>query len=406
MKLYHGIGVVAASLKARKTRSLLASLGIVIGIASVIVMVSIGKGSQFEVLDIIRSMGENLITVTAGESRKRGGRLSLTGNVNTLTAKDAEFLLDEVESLERAAPFESRFLNVKFGNAVVQARVAGTTLDFLPIRKYKVKAGRFIDDEDLKLARRVVVLGKTTIKNIFGEDDPLGQTLRIKTIPFTVVGIFEAKGIDSQGEDQDDILAIPLTTMLRRILNQTHIDTIYFQASSRESMHAAIERIREALRGRHRLIENVEDDFAIQSQMDLEELELETEKTFTALIVGVATISLVVGGIGILAVMLISVKERTREIGVRRAVGATRADIILQFLLESLVIGGIGGIIGICLGVGITEGLAEWSPWLLILDPRSIGVSAGVCVVIGIAFGLYPAVKASRLDPMDALKVE
>lgn len=406
MNLYHGIGVVAASLKARKTRSLLASLGIVIGIAAVIVMVSIGKGSQFEVLDIIRSMGENLITVTAGEARKRGRRLNLTGAVNTLTAKDAEFLLDEVESIARAAPFESRSLNVKFGNAVVQARVAGTVPDFLPIRKYKVKTGRFIDDEDLQLARRVVVLGRTTIKNIFGEDDPLGQTLRIQTIPFTVIGIFEAKGIDSQGEDQDDILAIPLTTMMRRILNQRHIATIYFQASSKESMYETIERIREVLRERHRLIESAEDDFAIQSQVDMEELELETEKVFTALIVGVATISLVVGGIGILAVMLISVKERTREIGVRRAVGATRSDIILQFLLESIVIGGIGGVIGIGLGVGITEGLAEWSPWLLILDQMSVGVSAGVCVMIGILFGLYPAIKASRLDPMDALRVE
>ena len=406
MTLTDGIGIATASLQARKSRTLLASLGIVIGIAAVIIMVAIGKGSQQEVLDVIRDMGENLIILNAGEMKRRGGAFRLTGNVTTLKIRDAEFLLDEIDGLIKAVPYEARQIQVKFGNTSANANVAGTTPDFLAVRKYEIESGRFFDANDSRLARRAAVLGQTAIDNIFPEDDPVGQVVRIKSIPFTVIGTLKPKGMDSQGADQDDILLIPMTTMMRRVLNQTYINTIYLQAADRASMDSAAGKIREALRKRHKLIGGKEDDFTLQSQLDLEDLKLETKKTFTALIVGVAAISLIVGGIGILAVMLVSVKERTREIGVRRAVGATRLDIIGQFVLESLAIGVIGGTVGVGLGVGITLGLAEWSPWTLLLDRQSILAAGAVCVTIGILFGIYPDIKASRLDPMDALKVE
>ena len=377
-----------------------------IGIASVIIMVAIGKGSQKEVLDLISQMGENLITVSAGEMKFRGGALQLQGNVNNIKPKDAFSLAAEIEEIKRVVPYEYAQVNVKYGNSTTSIRVAGSTPEFLPGRKFEVEQGTFFDERDLKQSNRVAIIGKTTVKNIFGDEDPIGQVIRIKGIPFRVVGIFKPKGVDTDGADQDDIILVPLTTLMRRILNQTFIRTIYFEANSKGSMDKAIGKLRKLLRERHKLKEGQDDDFTIQSQVDLENAKRETSDMFTALIVGVAAISLVVGGIGILAVMLISVKERTREIGMRRAVGASKQDIIQQFIMESLLIGVVGGVVGISVGTGITLGMSLWGPWTLILDYRAIIVATGVCFIIGIASGIFPAIKASRLDPMEALRVE
>ncbi len=406
MKLLSSISITLTALKSQKTRTFLASLGIMIGIASVIIMVAIGKGSQKEVLDVIAGMGENLITIQAGEMKLRGGRIRFTGNVTTMSVADADSLRDEIPDLEKVAPFEIKSLQVKFGTAVTQTNVAGSNLDFPDARHYAVEGGRYFDERDLHARRRVAVLGRTAVKNIFGEEDPLGQTLRIGSVPFQVIGVFEAKGLDTDGRDQDDIILIPLTTLLRRILNQTYISTIYVKAASREGIGQVTEQIRNVLRRTHRLADEKDDDFSLVSQLDLEDLKRETSEHFTRLIVGVAAISLVVGGIGILAVMLISVKERTREVGIRRAVGATKSDVIRQFLLESVLIGLFGGAVGIALGVGTTLAVTRWGPWTLILDVPAIFVASGVCLVIGLLFGTFPAVKASRLDPMESLTVE
>ena len=398
--------IALTALKSNKTRFFLASLGIMIGIAAVIVMVAIGKGSHHEVMNVIAKMGENLLTINAGEMKRRGGRLRLAGNVTTLNLRDVDYLSQEVSGLTLVAPFEIKEMKVKYLQVLTATNVAGSTPEFLKTRNYQIASGEMFNERDQKLRAKVAVVGNTVIKNMFGEDDPLGKTVRINAIPFKVIGVFEGKGLDSDGIDQDDILLIPITSMLRRLLNQNYISTIYAKADSRENIDRVALKIKTLLRDRHKISDDAEDDFTIISQLDLENLKAETSELFTRLIVGVAAISLVVGGIGILAVMLISVKERTREIGVRRAVGATKGDIVGQFLFESILIGLFGGCSGVVLGVGITLGITAWGIGNLILDMQSIYISTGVCTAIGIMFGLFPAIKASRLDPMVALTVE
>ena len=398
--------IALTALKSNKTRFFLASLGIMIGIAAVIVMVAIGKGSHHEVMNVIAKMGENLLTINAGEMKRRGGRLRLAGNVTTLNLRDVDYLSQEVSGLTLVAPFEIKEMKVKYLQVLTATNVAGSTPEFLKTRNYQIASGEMFNERDQKLRAKVAVVGNTVIKNMFGEDDPLGKTVRINAIPFKVIGVFEGKGLDSDGIDQDDILLIPITSMLRRLLNQNYISTIYVKADSKENIDRVALKIKTLLRDRHKISDDAEDDFTIISQLDLENLKAETSELFTRLIVGVAAISLVVGGIGILAVMLISVKERTREIGVRRAVGATKGDIVGQFLFESILIGLFGGCFGVVLGAGITLGITAWGIGNLILDMQSIYISTGVCTAIGIMFGLFPAIKASRLDPMVALTVE
>ena len=398
--------IALTALKSNKTRFFLASLGIMIGIAAVIVMVAIGKGSQHEVMTVIAKMGENLLTINAGEMKRRGGRLRLSGNVTTLNLRDVDYLSKEVDGITFVAPFEIKEMKVKYLQVLTSTNVAGSTLEFLETRNYRIASGEMFTEMDQKLGARVAVVGKTVIKNMLGGEDPLGKTVRINAIPFRIIGIFESKGLDSDGIDQDDILLIPIKSMLRRILNQNYISTIYAKADSRRNIERVAAKIKTVLRDRHKIADDAENDFTIISQIDLENLKAETSELFTRLIVGVAAISLVVGGIGILAVMLISVKERTHEIGIRRAVGATKGDIIGQFLFESILIGLFGGFFGVVLGVGITFGASTWGAENLLLDANSIYISTSVCMMIGVIFGLFPAIKASRLDPMAALTVE
>jgi putative ABC transport system permease protein len=398
--------IALTALNSNKTRFILASLGIMIGIAAVIVMVAIGKGSQHEVMSVIAKMGENLLTINAGEMKRRGGRLRLSGNVNTLNLRDVNYLSKEVDGIAFIAPFEIKEMKVKYLQVLTSTNVAGSTLEFLETRNYSITSGEMFSEMDQKLGARVAVVGKTVIKNMLGGEDPLGKTVRINAIPFRIIGVFESKGLDSDGIDQDEILLIPIKSMLRRILNQSHISTIYVKADSRRNIERVAAKIKTELRDRHRIADDAENDFTIVSQIDLENLKAETSELFTRLIVGVAAISLVVGGIGILAVMLISVKERTHEIGIRRAVGATKGDIVGQFLLESIIIGLFGGFFGVVLGVGITFGASILGAENLLLDANSIYISTSVCMMIGVIFGLFPAIKASRLDPMVALTVE
>ena len=406
MKNIVSFAIAVNALLAHKMRTFLASLGILIGIASVIIMVAIGKGSQQEVMDVIAGMGENMVTINAGEMKMRGGKLRLSGKVTTLTPRDAKRIEDEIDEVEAVAPFEEKRMNVKFDNNAAETNISGSTLDFPLIRGYRIEKGEMFTEKELKTASRVAVLGKRVVKNLFGEEDPIGKVIKVHFIAFTIIGVFDAKGVDTNGLDQDDLILIPLSTLIRRIVNQTHISRIFVKISTREKIFQATEKISELLRESHKLRGERANDFTLVSQLDMEEMKRETSELFTKVIVGVAAISLLVGGIGILAVMLISVKERTKEIGIRRAVGATRKDIVRQFLYESLIIGLLGGVLGIILGVGLTLGLTHWWDWTLLLDQDSIWTASWVCAVIGVMFGVFPAIKASKLDPMEALTFE
>ena len=399
-------GIAVNALLAHKTRTFLASLGILIGIASVIIMVAIGKGSQQEVMDVIAGMGENMVTINAGEMKMRGGKLRLSGKVTTLTIRDAKLIEDEIEEAELVAPFEEKRMNVKYDNNATETNISGSTPDFPLIRGYRIEKGEMFTERELKTANRVAVIGKKVVKNLFGEEDPIGKVIKVHFIAFTIIGVFDAKGVDTNGLDQDDLILIPLSTLVRRIVHQTHISRIFVKISTREKIFQATEKIIELLRESHKLLGERNNDFTLISQLDMEEMKRETSELFTKVIVGVAAISLLVGGIGILAVMLISVKERTKEIGIRRSVGATKKDIIRQFLYESLIIGSLGGLFGIIFGVGLTIVLVHFWNWNLLLDQDSIWTASWVCALIGAVFGVFPAIKASKLDPMEALTIE
>ena len=262
--------IALIALKSHKTRTFLASLGIMIGIAAVIVMVAIGKGSHQQIMDVIAKMGENLVTINAGEMKRRGGRLRLTGNVSTLNLRDVEYLSQEVSGLALAAPFEIKQMKVKYLQFLTETNVAGSTPEFLMARNYEIEFGEMFTERDQKMGMRVAVVGQTAIKNMFGEDDPLGKTIRINAVPFKIVGVFAGKGLDSDGVDQDDILLIPITSMLRRILNQTHISTIYAKADSRQNIDRVADQIKLILRDRHKISDEAEDDFTIISQLFVE----------------------------------------------------------------------------------------------------------------------------------------
>ncbi len=269
MNIFSSFVIAVRALLSHKMRTFLASLGVLIGIGAVIVMVAIGKGSQKEVMDVIAGMGENLITINAGEMKRRGGRLRLTGNVTTLTVRDARRIIDEIGEVERVAPFEEKRMMAKFGNNSAETSIAGSTLDFPVIRGYRLRSGEIFSERDVKTANRVAIIGTTAVKNIFGEEDPLGQVVRVNFIPFKVIGVFESKGVDTNGLDQDDLILIPLSTYLRRIVNQTHITRVFVQAVSRQAIAKASMKISELLRENHKLGEDRNDDFTLVSQLDL-----------------------------------------------------------------------------------------------------------------------------------------
>ncbi len=405
MKLVKGSGVALKTLFSHKLRTGLATIGIVIGVSSVIVMVSIGDGAQKEVLAKIQSMGTDLVMVTAGQVKIIAGRQRQTGNVTTLTLKDAATIAEEARFIKNLAPAQGRKMLVKYDALSTTTTITGTTESVVPVRGLVIDRGRFFADEDDRALQRVAVIGKTVARNLFANRNPVGETIRINRVSFEVVGVLAEKGPDLVGGDQDDVIYIPIHTALRRLFNLTYINNIFVQARSSEHIERAAEEVQEILRERHRQRDKP-DDFTIQSQTEIIKTEQETSQTFTNLLSMVAGISLLVGGVGILAIMLISIKERTREIGVRRAVGALRKDILLQFLVESFVLSVSGGLVGVVLGVAISFGASYFTQWPMSLSFPAMAVSFGFSAFIGVLFGVYPAAKAARLDPIEALKAE
>lgn len=406
MKKNTPISIALKSLVSHKLRSFLALLGIIIGISSVMIMVAIGEGAKKKVIEQIEGMGENLISVCAGEVVMHHGRTRTLGQVSTLKLKDARAIEEEISSVAKSAPTVEKTTSVKYENLTTKTIVMGTVPDFFSIKNFELQSGRLFTEEDVRVSKRVAVLGKSVEINLFENEYPVDKIIRINKIPFSVIGVLEPKGIDALGQDEDDRIVIPLTTAMRRVFNVDYLNTIYLQARDEKEIESCLLQVKNLLREKHKLAEDIDDDFTILTQMELLETKKETSTTFTFLIASVAAISLLVGGIGIMAVMLVSVKERTREIGVRRAVGATAKDILYQFLTESITLSLGGGIIGIIIGILVSFTITKTTEWTLVIPWFISIIALVISTFIGVVFGVYPAKKAVDSDPIQSLRFE
>ncbi len=406
MRLLKGSRIALKAVTAHKLRAVLATLGIVVGVAAVIVMQAVGEGAKREVLGRIQGLGTNLIIVSAGQMKLVAGRPQIVGNVTTLDLRDARAIAEECPAVSRVVPIHSRKLAVKYGTGTANTSVVGTSADFPVVREFRTVVGRFFDADEVQGAQRVAVVGQTVLANLGAGRGVLGDTIRIGNAPFEVIGILEPKGISYAGIDEDDQILIPITTALRRLFNAASLTSLYVQTWQERFMDAAAAQAAALLRERHRIRAGRPDDFTIQTQAEILEAARETSQTFSLLLASIAGISLFVGGIGILAMMVISVRERTQEIGVRRAVGARRRDILLQFILEATGLSLGGGLIGSLAGVAGGLILGRVTGWPTAISPPAILLAMGVSAAVGIFFGAYPARRAARVDPIVALRAE
>jgi putative ABC transport system permease protein len=401
-KPFRGFRIAIKSLIGHPLRVALAVLAIMIGVASVIVMVGIGRGAEDEVRRKIEGMGTNLIVVSAGQSRTVKGQVGQLGMMTTLTLKDSAAIGEECPSVKRVAPAYSKKMSVKFENVSYSTRIVGTLPLIQEVRNISVESGSFFDEDENRLMASVAVVGPTVAQTLFGGRNPVGESIRIGKVLFKVIGVTVPKGAVS-GEDEDDQILVPLRTAMNKLMNVTFLSNIFIEAAGFESIHAAEAEIRSLLRERHRLREGKDNDFTIQNQADVIEAQSSVAKTFSLLVASIAVISLIIGGVGILGVMLLSIRERVSEIGIRRAVGAKRRDILIQFLVESSFLGVVGGIAGLILGIGGSAGVKHFSGISVVLAPDYIVLSLVFSIVTGLIFGIYPSWKAARLDPIEAL---
>ncbi len=393
------------ALRRNKMRSFLTMLGIIIGVAAVIAMLAIGQGAEFSVQQQINALGTNVLIVLPG-SQQTGGLRVGAGSMTTLTEDDAFAIQKECPAVSLVSPGTRAGGQVIAGNLNWATGIEGTGPDYLEIRKWSVEYGDFYTDQDVKAASKVCVLGKTVADNLFPESSPVGQTIRIRNVPCKVIGVLSRKGQNAMGQDQDDIILAPYTTVLRRLTWYPYLRQILVSATSPANIAVAQTQISELLRMRHKIAPYDPDDFTIRNQADLAATANATTQILTILLASIASVSLLVGGIGIMNIMLVSVTERTREIGIRMSVGARGWDILTQFLIEALVLSLLGGIIGILLGVGGSSAISKIAKWPTIITAFSIVLSFGFSIAIGIFFGFYPARKAAQLNPIDALRYE
>lgn len=406
MRLMKGSRIALKALTAHKLRALLAILGIVVGVAAVIVMLAVGEGAKQDVLGKIQGLGTNILIVSAGQLKNVAGRPQLVGNVTTLDPRDAKAITEECPAVARVAPIQTRKLAVKYGTGTTNTSVVGTSADFPTVREFRTIVGRFFDADEVQGAQRVAVVGQTVLTNLATGRGVVGEIIRVGNVPFEVIGILEPKGVNYAGIDEDDQIFIPVNTALRRLFSLTYLGSLYIQAKDERLMGTAARQVMELLRERHRIRGDRPDDFTLQTQAEILEAAQETSQTFSLLLGSIAGISLLVGGVGILAMMVISVRERTREIGVRRAVGARRRDILLQFILEATTLSLTGGFVGSLVGVAGGFILSRVTGWPTAISPAGILLAFGVAAAVGVFFGAYPARRAARLDPIVALRAE
>ena len=401
------IRVAFRALVRNKMRAALTMLGIIIGVSAVIAMVSIGQGASASVQAQIESIGTNLLFVSAG-AQNVGGVRSGTGDsgTNTLTVEDLEAIKREVPSVSMVTPSVNARSQLVAGNMNWNTSLQGVSEEYPEIRKWTVQTGAFFTDSDVRTAARVIVIGQSIADNLFPGMDAVGQTLRVANLPFRVVGVMAAKGQDPQGRDQDDTAFAPYTTVQKKVLGNTTVRIAYVSAVSQDATYTAQSQIGELLRQRHKLTANEPDDFTVRNMTDVAEAANETSKTMTILLACIAGVSLLVGGIGIMNIMLVSVTERTREIGIRMAIGARSSAVRSQFLIESIVLSLTGGTFGILLGVALSLAIPAMLGWPTLVSMMAIVGSVVFSVAVGIFFGYYPARKAAALDPIEALRYE
>ena len=401
------LGEAWHAMGANRLRTFLTMLGMMIGVGAVVIMMAVGQGAQYAVMQSINAMGSNLFIVLSGAPTSSGARTG-SGNAVSLTMQDAE-LIEELEGVSGAAPVRMSSAQLVFGPNNWNTSVLGTSPSYLDVRGWNLTDGYVFSDSDMRSATRVVLVGQTVAENLFGDVDPVGKTIRINQSPFTVLGVLDRKGQSMDGRDQDDTVIVPLTTAQRKLFGGQFSDSvrmILVQASSPQTMNMVENGVNSLLRQRHKLREGMPNDFTVRNLTAAAESEAETTRTMSLLLGAIASISLLVGGIGIMNIMLVSVTERTREIGIRMAIGARERDILLQFLLEAIVISVVGCFIGLMLGIGgaVLVNIFTQSP--VIVSGSSVIIAFSVAATVGIFFGFYPARKAAQLNPIEALRYQ
>lgn len=408
MKLINLIRIALRALKRNKLRAFLTMLGIIIGVAAVIAMVAIGQGSKKSIQDQLSSMGSNMITIRPQSNQTVGGGARLeSGNLQTLTVDDIKAVQQQATYINAVSPAVQSRGQVINGALNWPTQIQGVSPDYLTIRGWGLKDGISFSEEDVRSAAKVCLIGQTVAENIFAPgEDPIGKIIRYNKIPIKVIGVLTEKGENAFGQDQDDVILSPYTTVQKRILAITHIQTLYASAVDENSTTLAVAELTDILRASHKLKSYDEDDFTVRTQAELISTFSSTSQLLTVLLAAIAGISLVVGGIGIMNIMYVSVTERTKEIGLRMSIGAKGRDILLQFLTEAILISITGGLIGVALGIAASRLITLFLSWPTLVSESSVILSFIVCAITGIFFGFYPAQKASRLDPIEALRYE
>lgn len=408
INLPSAIKVSARALGVNKMRSALTMLGIIIGVAAVIAMLSVGAGARKQISEQIAGMGSNIIIVLSGGATSGGTRMG-AGTLPTLTMSDADAILKEAGAVEEVAPILSGIAQVVWGHQNWSTSVLGTTPGILAVRDWPLESGRPFTDQDVKTSTKVCLIGKTVVDNLFAGADPVNQIIRIKNVPFTIIGVLAPKGQSAGGQDQDDTILVPVTTAQKKLFGTTFpgmVRIIMVKAKSGDDLPAAEQQTNDILRQRHHIGPKQDNDFTVRNLTQMMQTAEQAANVMTLLLGAIASVSLLVGGIGIMNIMLVSVTERTREIGIRMAVGAKSWDIRMQFLIEALTLSLIGGILGILIGVGGSTALSAIAGWPTLVSTLSLVLAFCFSGIIGIFFGFYPAYKASLLDPIEALRYE